>query len=618
MKLAHRLLLGAVLVVTVLIVLLVVLSGVRLRRQLEELEIAQLTREARLIAREWTASVDPDALAASAGAAIGHRVTLIDHDGKVIGDSEFRGDSRTRLENHSTRPEVIAALRDSVGSADRTSPSAGDNELYVAIKSAVRRDARVGFHRQPRRHRRARPARRAPLGIRRPRSRRCILAAAFSRAVSNPVVELRDVAQSLAAGDLSRRPALSAPGEVGDLAAAVHRMAEQLTSRLKAMEDDDMHMNAVIESLQEGVIAVDARRQIVQVNQSGRRMLRLPDAVPFSADQLPRDRTLREALAAALAGESTEPTEITVDGQSMMLTARALGDGGVVLAVFDLTASRRVEAVRRDFVANVSHELKTPLTVILGFAETLAAGDVPPEQGIRFVEAIQSNAQRMQQIVDDLLDLSRIESGGWVPNPVTVDLRAVASEVAAGRLRAALEKGVRLTVEICAGAECAFADPTAIRQVYANLAENAIRHTNSGGSIMLFSERSERGDDDRCARQRHRHRAGASVADLRALLSRGLRTRARLRRHRARPRDRAAPGGGAPRTGEGGERGGRRHDGLGLLPRRRLTLARRARPRRAVSAPAAASVTRALLSNKEPVTSKLQLPAYDQPSRRIL
>jgi signal transduction histidine kinase len=270
-------------------------------------------------------------------------------------------------------------------------------------------------------------------------------------------------------------------------------MAEQLTSRLKALEDDDMHMNAVIESLQEGVIAVDARRQIVRVNESGRRMLRLFDEVPFSADRLPRDRTLREALAAALAGEATEPTEIAVDGQSMMLTARALGDGGVVLAVFDLTASRRVEAVRRDFVANVSHELKTPLTVILGFAETLAAGDVPPEQGMRFVEAIQSNAQRMQQIVDDLLDLSRIESGGWVPNPVRVDLRAVTSEVAAGRLRAALEKGVRLGVEISEGGECAFADPTAIRQVYANLADNAIRHTNAGGAIILFSERSERG-----------------------------------------------------------------------------------------------------------------------------
>jgi two-component system phosphate regulon sensor histidine kinase PhoR len=491
-KLAHRLLLGVVLVVTVLIVLLVLLSGARLRRQLEELEVAQLTREARLVARDWTAAVDPDALAASAGAAIGHRVTLIDHEGRVVGDSEFRGEARNHLENHSNRPEVIAALRDSVGSADRTSPSAGDHELYVAVRSELG-VTRVSISTSSLDAIVARGQRDVLLSGLVALVAALILAAAFSRAVSNPIVELRDVAQALAAGDLSRRPALSAPGEVGDLAAAVHRMAEQLTSRLEALEDDDMHMNAVIESLQEGVIAVDARRQVVRVNESGRRMLRLQDTVPFSADRLPRDRTLRESLAAALAGESTEPTEITVDGQSMMLTARALGDGGVVLAVFDLTASRRVEAVRRDFVANVSHELKTPLTVILGFAETLAAGDVPPAQGARFVAAIQSNAQRMQQIVDDLLDLSRIESGGWVPNPVAVDLRAVASEVSAGRLRAALEKGVRLTVEICAGAETAFADPTAIRQVYANLADNAIRHTNAGGTIVMFSERGERG-----------------------------------------------------------------------------------------------------------------------------
>jgi len=492
MRLSHRLLLGAVLVVTVLIVVLVALSGVRMSRQLEDLQIAQLTREARLIAREWTPTVDADALATDAGAAIGHRVTLIDSTGHVIGDSEFHGDARERLENHRTRPEVIAAVRDGVGSADRRSPSAGDNELYVAVRS------RYGVTRVS--------ISTASLDAIVARARRDVLisgfialiaalalAAAFSRAVSRPVVELRDVARALAAGDLSRRPALSAPGELGDLAAAVHRMAEQLANRLQALEDDDMHMNAVIESLQEGVIAVDARRQIVRVNASGRRMFRLTDPLPFNADLLPRERTLRESLAAALAGESTEPTEIMVDGQSMMLTARALGDGGAVLAVFDLTATRRVEAVRRDFVANVSHELKTPLTVILGFAETLAAGDVPPEQSQRFAAAIQSNAHRMRQIVDDLLDLSRIESGGWVPNPIPVDLGPIASEVALGRQLSAHAKDVRLTVSIAAGAECAFADPTAVRQVYANLVDNAIRHTNAGGSIIVFSELADGG-----------------------------------------------------------------------------------------------------------------------------
>jgi two-component system, OmpR family, phosphate regulon sensor histidine kinase PhoR len=491
-RLAQRLLLGALLVVAVLIAVLVALSGVQLRRQLEELEIGQLTREARLIARQWTPAVDPDALAAESGAATGHRVTLIDSTGGVIGDSEFRGAARQQLENHRTRPEVIAAMRGGVGSSNRASPSAGDNELYVAVP-APRGVARVSIST-------------ASLGAIVARARRdaliagfvallaaLVLAAAFSRAVSRPVEELRDVARALAAGDLSRRPALSAPGEVGDLAVAVHRMAEQLASRLEALETNDMHMNAVIESLQEGVIAVDARRQVVRVNASGRKMLGLADPVPFPADRLPRERVLREALASALAGAPTEPAEISVRGQSMALTARALGDGGAVLAVFDLTATRRMEAVRRDFVANVSHELKTPLTVILGFAETLAAEDAPAEEGRRFAEAIRANAQRMQQIVDDLLDLSRIESGGWVPKPVPADVRAIATEVAHASERAAAAKGVRLTVSIAADAERAFVDPTALRQVFANLVDNAIRHTGDGGVITAFGERAEGG-----------------------------------------------------------------------------------------------------------------------------
>ena len=251
MRLSHRLLLGAVLVVTVLIVVLVALSGVRMSRQLEDLQIAQLTREARLIAREWTPTVDADALATDAGAAIGHRVTLIDSTGHVIGDSEFHGDARERLENHRTRPEVIAAVRDGVGSADRRSPSAGDNELYVAVRSRY--------------------------GVTRVSISTASLDAIVARA-------RRDV---LISGFIALIAALA-------LAAAVHRMAEQLANRLQALEDDDMHMNAVIESLQEGVIAVDARRQIVRVNASGRRMFRLTDPLPFNAD-------LRQNQVAAVA-----------------------------------------------------------------------------------------------------------------------------------------------------------------------------------------------------------------------------------------------------------------------------------------------------------------------------
>jgi signal transduction histidine kinase len=314
------------------------------------------------------------------------------------------------------------------------------------------------------------------------------LAALFARSVSRPVVELRDVAQALAAGDLSRRPALSAPGEVGDLADAVHRMAEQLEARLAALQDDDALMAAMIDLLQEGVAAVNAQRQVILLNAPARRLLGITDAVPFSADLLPRDPELRDALAGALAGEPSDPSEISLGGRTVMLTARPLHDRGGLLAFFDLTNTRRLEAVRRDFVANVSHELKTPITIIGGFAETLATDDPPASERRRFVEAIRGNARRMQRLVDDLLDLSRIESGGWVPKPERIDLRAAATEITASFASAATERGVRLDLNIDHRAFALRADATALRQILSNLVDNALRHTPAGGRVTIFSE----------------------------------------------------------------------------------------------------------------------------------
>ncbi|HTA74201.1 MAG TPA: HAMP domain-containing protein, partial [Gemmatimonadaceae bacterium] len=131
----------------------------------------------------------------------------------------------------------------------------------------------------------------------------------FARAVTRPVIELRDVARALAAGDLTRRPALGAPGEVGDLAIALHRLAEQLSGRLTALEEEESLLSALLDSLNEGVIAVDARQRVVRINAIGRRLLRVRDDTPFTLDRLPRERVLREALGAALAGTVTESIE---------------------------------------------------------------------------------------------------------------------------------------------------------------------------------------------------------------------------------------------------------------------------------------------------------------------
>jgi two-component system phosphate regulon sensor histidine kinase PhoR len=487
-RLAQRLLLGSLLVVGVILVLVVALSERGLRAGLLSTTTERMVADARLLATLWLPGSDPDSLADTSAAALGFRVTLIDSTGRVVGDSEFEGAALSRLANHGMRPEVVAARTRGTGTDARVSPSVGEEALYFAVQAPLG-FARVAISTSAaeRTIARARGAVLAAGGI--GALAAMLLALFFARAVSRPVIELSEIAQEIAAGDLSRRPSLAAPGEIGDLAIALHRMTEQLASRLATVEAEDLLLGAVIDALNEAVVAVDARRQVVRVNVAAQRLLGIRDAVPFSADNLPRDAELREALSAALAGEAVDALELVIDGRTVALTARPLSRGGAVLAALDLTDVRRLETVRRDFVANVSHELKTPLTVIGGFAETLGEPDVPATQRETFGRTILANVRRMQRIVDDLLDLSRIESGGWVPAPVRVDVASVAADALAACRETATEKGVAISVAVGPDGASLRADPTAVRQIIANLVENAIRYTPRDGRVTVFSER---------------------------------------------------------------------------------------------------------------------------------
>lgn len=314
------------------------------------------------------------------------------------------------------------------------------------------------------------------------------LAFVFARQLSQPITELRDVASAIASGDLSRRPALSAPGEVGDLAFAVRRMAEQLEARMHALEAEDEFQAAVVEALNEGVVAIDWQRRVIRINRSARQLLGVNAEVPFSIDLLPRDRTLQDALSDAMERGTVVRVEVQIGNRVLAVTARPLGERGAVLALLDLTSTRRLETIRRDFVANVSHELKTPLTAIRGFAETLQAELSNDRQHAMFAETIRANAERMQYLIDDLLDLSRIESGGWKPTPVTVDLASAAAEIMASCRDDAATRGSSLQLEIAGGAATVHADPVAIRQIFSNLVENAVRYTPRGGTVTIFSQ----------------------------------------------------------------------------------------------------------------------------------
>ena len=492
MKLAQRLLLYSLLVVGALAVFVLLAVERRLTDRLALDAATDLAGEARFVAAQWSVETRPAVLARSAGETLGRHVTLVDTRGEVVGDSREEDVRQRWLRRYAELPEVRAALRDSVGSVRSAAVGALGAPELSAVARAPGGAVRVAAGREEWSEIVGGVRRGVLLAGLAALAMAAGIALLFARSVVRPVTELRDVARALAGGDLSRRPALDAPGEVGDLAIAVHRLGEQLEARLAALRGEEALMLALTESLNEGVVAVDAQERVVRVNQIGRQLLRMREPVPFSSDHLPRDRVLREALSYALAGIDTSPVELRLDGRVISLTARPLAGGGAVLALFDLTPMRRLEAVRRDFVANVSHELKTPLTVIGGFAETLADDDLPPAQRRQFAATINANAGRMQRIVDDLLDLSRIESGGWMPNATTVDVRAAAAEAMVGAVAAAASKGVEVRVAPADDALELHVDPTAVRQVLSNLVENAVRHTASG-SVTVSTARMPNG-----------------------------------------------------------------------------------------------------------------------------
>ncbi len=487
MRLTQRLLLGSFLIVGTLVTVMVTVVDRQLRARLLDQATTTLTHEAQLVADAWRAELDADSLADAAGAALVTRVTLVDRSGRVVGDSEFEGDALRSLESHAARPEILRPAP-AGGSARRVSGSTGREELYVAVEGPS------GFARVSIPTSQLDPIIRA--------SQRDVLVTGcvallcallvtvlFSRAVSQPIEQLRDVATAMARGDLSRRPRLTAPGEVGELAGALHQLGDQLAHRLDALRSEEALVGQLTESLNEGVVAVSASGSVVRINERARALLGVTAALPFPVDQLPDDEALRTAIGQGLMGTTTDGIETDVRGVTTRLTARALADGGVVVALFDLSPLRRVEAVRRDFVANVSHELRTPLTIVSGFAEAIASDDPPVEVRQQFAAGILRNTQRMQRIVDDLLDLSRIESGGWTPMPVSIDLRDCANEAVLEASAAAAAKGVRLTVDIAPNARSVFADATAVRQIIGNLVDNAVRYTPPEGQVIAYSRR---------------------------------------------------------------------------------------------------------------------------------
>lgn len=488
MRLATRFFLSASALVAATVLGVTLAADQILRSRLEDETAAGLEREARLVVSQLSAdSLTWPAAAIRLGALIGRRVTLIDPTGRVRGDTEFPADALPGLENHAGRSEVRAATEVGVGRAERLSASTNERRLYVAVRGgplgiAVVRlsatlaavDAQVGAVQRAT----------ALVGV------LAILVAALlawigGRHFARPMVNLTTAAQAIAEERQPEFPDSRIP-EIAQHARALRAMHGELLARFTALRREREETAALVEAMTDGVIATDARGVIHTCNTAARRLLRLDPAVaapPLA--ELFHEKEAREIVTAVRAGREVEQRELRLAERAVVITGRLLPDGGSLLVLRDISQLRRLETVRRDFVANVSHELKTPLTAIAGYAETLVAEAAPESQAAQFAATIVAHARRMQRLVEDLLDLSRIESGGWQPEPTSIDVAAAAHDAWLPFEARAAAGGVTFAVQVAAGAGRISADADGLRQVLTNLFDNALRHMPRGGRLVV-------------------------------------------------------------------------------------------------------------------------------------
>ncbi|MEW6358478.1 MAG: two-component system histidine kinase PnpS [Planctomycetota bacterium] len=440
-----------------------------------------------------------DDLCKRLGAVSTTRITLILPTGKVIGDSE---ENPEKMDNHADRPEIVDAFSGRIGSSVRYSHTLKKNMMYVAIPvkegerivSVLRTSfpmtsveqalRRVYFH-----------VAGGVLVV-------AALAAAFSllvsRWLSRPLEEMRRGAERFAKGDFSHK--LPAPDsyEIAALAEEMNAMAEQLDDRIQTVLRQRNELEAVLSSMVEGVVAVDSEERVISVNQAAARFLGIDraQAQGQALQVVVRNIDLQRFAASALSSREPVEAEITLHekGGARLLQARGtvLRGGedkniGALLVLNDVTHLRRLENIRRDFVANVSHELRTPLTAIKGFVETLLEdAQRNPEQAERFLRIIAKQVDRLNAILEDLLTLSKLEEGD----------AAAQIPFERSRIRDLLEAAIQvceakaaakdITIDLACDSDLAArANAPLLEQSVVNLVDNAIKYSEKGSSVRV-------------------------------------------------------------------------------------------------------------------------------------
>lgn len=495
---------------TMLVVLLtLVFVGVLLQRSLSSYSIGevksslfhQTTLLSEIVKDRWkkeTAGEDADALADFLSSKLGLRVTLIAPDGLVIGDSDLNSEQLKTLENHADRPEVIQAIGSGKGWSLRYSTTLGVDLLYAAeLIGEPETPTLVVRLAMPMAH----------MADNLSRMRRLILiatlvgallslVAAFVLAhrITLPVMELKNTAAAISSGDLHKRMRYYPNHEIGDLGRAFDKMADDLLEEIEEVTRARDRLEAILRGMVEGVMVTDEKMRITDANRALRDLLdlrinpigRTPSEVTRNADLIDAFRQVSEGTPYA----TLEIRTLSDKQKTLEVEIAALpGEGrwaGVVAVFHDITERRKLEEMRRDFVANVSHELRTPLSAVRGAVETLLDGALDnPKFARKFTEVIERHVKRLENLVLDLLNLGRLESGEKKGEYEDIPIRSLAEASLNAVAELAAIRQVELEKELFDRPLYYKGNLRQLEQALVNLLENAVKYTEPGGKVKL-------------------------------------------------------------------------------------------------------------------------------------
>lgn len=439
------------------------------------------------------------------GKRTGTRFTVIDPQGKVLGDSQ---EQPRVMANHFDRPEFQVALTGKTGSDIRPSETLQQEMMYVAIPIfkgdailAVLRTSVAMTQLQATLHSVFMEVLRYGVMI---ALVLAVLSLALSWKISRPLELMRLGAERFARGDLTHRLAVPSSREIAGLAASMNKMAAQLDERIRTIVAQRNEQQAVLSSMIEGVLAVSANGKVMSLNNAAAAMLQetIEDAEGRTVEEVVRNTELQQFIQHAL--DSAEPVEGQIVlhehsrlEQYLQVHGTLLADDqgrkiGALIVMNDVTHIRRLEQVRRDFVANVSHELKTPVTSIKGFIETLLDGAMEnPEDSRRFLQIIARQTDRLNSIIDDLLILSRVEQQGEQKVATEpVELHGVLTAAVSLCELKASQKDMSIQID-CDETLTVEANASLLEQAVVNLVDNAIKYSDAGGDVRIEALRGE-------------------------------------------------------------------------------------------------------------------------------